>query len=161
MALGKTAALTAGFIGAFGLGVLVGPSVVNREAEVTTAPAARAPVAEPAPAAAPVARRPTPVETRMAALSASAPQLHERLKPLLNRGTRMELAADGFRDAEQFATVAHAARNTEVPFAVLKHRVLNEGKSLAQAIREMKPEVDATAEVRRARAAARADLAEL
>jgi len=55
-------------------------------------------------------------------------------------------------------TVAHAARNTQVPFMVLKHRVLNEGRTLADAIREYKPEVNAKAEVTRARAAARADL---
>ena len=56
------------------------------------------------------------------------------------------------------ATVAHAARNTEVPFMVLKHRVLNEGRSLAAAIRESKPDVDAAAEVNKARAQARDDL---
>jgi hypothetical protein len=81
------------------------------------------------------------------------------LKPLLNRGARMEIAAEGFRNAEEFATVAHAARNTDVPFMVLKHRVLNEGRSLADAIHDSKPEVDAKAEVARATAAAQADIA--
>ena len=71
----------------------------------------------------------------------------------------MAMAADGFRSAEQFATVAHAARNTEVPFMVLKHRVLNEGKSLAQAIRESKPAIDAANEASQARAQARSDIA--
>ena len=60
--------------------------------------------------------------------------------------------------AEQFVTVAHAARNTQVPFVVLKDRVLNEGQTLAEAIHEFKPELDAKAEVVRARAAAQADL---
>ena len=41
---------------------------------------------------------------------------------------------------------------------VLKHRVLTEGKSLAKAIRESKPDLDANAEVRRARAEAKSDL---
>jgi hypothetical protein len=95
---------------------------------------------------------------RVAALPASTPELHERLKPVLNRGTKVAIAAEGFRSAEQFATVAHAARNTEVPFMVLKHRVLEEGKSLTAAIRESKPDVNVTAEVRRARAAAREDI---
>ena len=54
--------------------------------------------------------------------------------------------------------VAHAARNTKVPFMVLKDRVLNQGQSLAEATLEFKPEVDAKAEVKRARAAARSDL---
>ena len=55
-------------------------------------------------------------------------------------------------------TVAHAARNTQVPFMVLKDRLLNQGQSLAEAIHEFKPELDAKAEVTRARAAARSDL---
>ena len=87
--------------------------------------------------------------------------MHDRLKPVLNRGTKVEIAAQGFSTAEQFATVAHAARNTEVPFMVLKHRVLDEGKTLAAAIRESKPNVNAVAEVRRARAAARQDISAL
>ena len=43
---------------------------------------------------------------------------------------------------------------------VLKHRVVNEGRTLAEAIHESKPELDAKAEVARARAAAQADLGE-
>jgi hypothetical protein len=45
-----------------------------------------------------------------------------------------------------------------VPFVVLKDRVLNQGESLAEAISEFKPELDAKAEVTRASAAARSDL---
>ena len=92
-------------------------------------------------------------------LPATQPELHARLKPVLNRGTRMELAAEGFRDAEQFATVAHAARNTGVPFAVLKHRVLEEHQTLARAIGESKPDLDAEHEATRASNAARYDIA--
>jgi hypothetical protein len=65
------------------------------------------------------------------------------------------------RTAEQFAAVAHAARNTEIPFMVLKHRVVTERKPLATAIRELKPDVDATAQAKRAQAEARADMAAL
>jgi hypothetical protein len=85
--------------------------------------------------------------------------VHARLKPVLNRGARMDVAAQGFRSAEEFATVAHAARNTNVPFMVLKHRVLVEGRTLADAIRESKPDVDARAEVAKAAAAAKSDIA--
>ena len=95
------------------------------------------------------------------AVALSTPELQARLKPVLNKGANMTIAAEGFRSAEEFATVAHAARNTEVPFMVLKHRVLTEGKSLAKAIRESKPDVNANAEVRRARAEARSDLNDL
>jgi hypothetical protein len=81
-----------------------------------------------------------------------------RLKPLLNAGTNLTLAAEGFRGGEQFATLVHAARNTNIPFMVLKHRVLNERKTLADAIAESKPDVNAAGEARRARAQARLDI---
>ena len=71
------------------------------------------------------------------------------------------MAVEGFKDAEQFATIAHAARNTQVPFILLKHRVLTEGQSLEAAIRASKPDIDAATEVERARAEARNDIAAL
>lgn len=86
------------------------------------------------------------------------PELRDRVKKVLNPGTRIELAAEDFETPEQFVTVAHAAHNTSVPFVLLKHRVLNEGQTLAEAIRESKPDLDAKAEVARARAEAEADL---
>jgi hypothetical protein len=78
---------------------------------------------------------------------------------VLNRGAKMDVAAEGFRSGEEFATVAHAARNTNVPFLVLKHQVLEEGRSLADAIHQVKPDVDAKAEAARAQAAAKSDIA--
>jgi hypothetical protein len=168
MTLGKATALTAGLIGAMALGVIVGPSITNRGMMTSTSQPATvepAPQATTTPAAAPVAPRVTAekraeikVRENLATMSSSSPELHARLKPVLNRGAKMELAADGFRDAEQFATVAHAARNTKVPFMVLKHRVLNEKQSLASAIAASNPELDAKREAARARTAAREDL---
>jgi hypothetical protein len=168
MTIGKAAALTAGLVGAMALGVIVGPSITNRGNMMTAAPPAAsvAPAPEtPAPAAAPASPRVTAerraqikVRENLASMSSASPELHARLKPVLNRGAKMDIAAQGFRDAEQFATVAHAARNTEVPFMVLKHRVLNEKQSLADAIAASKPNVDAKREATRARAAAREDI---
>jgi hypothetical protein len=180
MTVGKATALTAGFIGVFALGVAIGPSVTNLFADRQT----RAADAEPAQtvAAAPAApATPTPTKPRARAtapsrnsataanarpstaasskLPATEPRLLDKLKPVLNRGARMEVAAEGFRSAEEFATVAHAARNTNVPFMVLKHRVVMEGQTLEEALREVKPEVDAKAEVARAQAAAQSDIA--
>ena len=83
------------------------------------------------------------------------------MKLVLARGTKIPLAVEGFKDAEQFATVAYAARNTQVPFVLLKHRVLTEGQSLEAAIRASKPELNAATEVERARSEARSDLAAL
>jgi hypothetical protein len=86
-------------------------------APVTPAPR-RARVARVAPDANATADAPRLVKT----IPVSAPELHDRMKPVLARGTKIPLAVDGFKDAEQFATIAHAARNTQVPFILLKHR---------------------------------------
>jgi len=162
MTFGKATVAVVALVTAFALGIWAGPYVTERAAvtkgrvsagEATT----RGPEAVRRDARTGEARKAR--ETRVATLAASAPEVQEHLKPLLNRGANMEIASDGFRDAEQFATVAHAARNTNVPFMVLKHRMLNEGKSLAAAIKESKPEIDAAAEARRAREEARRDIA--
>ena len=156
MTTAKTLAIAAGVAGAIALGVWVAPRMVDQ----TEPPAAV--VTESAPAPAPEAPAETPRVARRAparpSVAVDAPELHARLKPVLNRGTKMDLADDGFTSAEQFAMIAHAARNTGVPFVVLKHRVLEEGKSLTAAIRESKPDLNAAAEARRARASAREDI---
>ena len=158
MTTAKTLTLTAVLAGALALGVWAIPRMTDDGTATDRMTSEIAEPAPPAPAAKSRAARRAAAAPKVAALPASTPELHDRLKPVLNRGTKMSLAADGFRSAEQFATVAHLARNTEVPFVVLKHRVLEEGKSLSSALRESKPDVDATAEVRRARAAAREDV---
>ena len=183
MTVGKATALAAGFVGAIALGVAIGPTVRDTWMSKTAPDTmTAAPLVEPA--AAPVeqpvkAKRATPAPSREArvterefaplpakepggvsgvAVSVWEPELRDRVKAVLNPGTKIELAADDFTTAEQFVTVAHAARNTQVPFVVLKDRVLNQGTTLADAIHEFKPELDAKAEVTRARDAARADL---
>ena len=164
MTIAKASLLAIGFIGAVALGVAIGPSLTQHDTAVIAPPAAE--IAQPAatPASKPLIRAPrTPGTTRSvaraAAIPASTPELHTRLKPVLNRGANMTVAAEGFRDAEQFATVAHAARNTQVPFMLLKHRVLNEGQTLSAAIRSLKPDADAASEANRARTEARSDIA--
>jgi hypothetical protein len=169
MRKGTLTALVVGVLAVGALGIWWGPALMHRDTEVTAPPAAAvSPSAEtvkprPAPAPRAVAKKDTEKTTIapdvVPTLPATQPDLQARLKPVLNPGTRMDAAAEGFRDAEQFATVAHAARNTGVPFAVLKHRVLEENQTLARAIRESKPELDAKHEVTRAGNAARYDIA--
>ena len=171
MAVGKAAALTAGFVGAFALGIAIGPSVRDilsvREPQAVVAPAEVVSDKPPAPVATPIPVKPprtranasTPKAAPSVMIPLSDSRLHDRVKPLLNPGARMATAAEGFRSAEEFATVAHAARNTSVPFMVLKHRVLTEGRTLTDAIHEAKPEIDAKAEVKRAQTAAKSDMA--
>jgi hypothetical protein len=172
MTVGKAAALTAGFVGAVALGIAIGPSVTEKLPHRGAQASAQQPTSVVAEKASPavathtrasVSRadgtRTAQTATRKVAIAVSEPKLHERLKPVLREGTRMEIAAEGFRNAEDFATVAHAARNTNVPFMVLKDRVVTHGRTLAQAIHELKPQIDARAEVIRARTAAKTDLA--
>lgn len=181
MTAGKASALAAGFVGAVALGVAIAPAVHDKwSAASTPEPARAAIVTESAPTSAPaIARtrraattstaassrdesavRPRPAgSVSSVAVSVWEPELRERVKSVLSPGTKIELAAEDFETPEQFVTVAHAARNTSVPFVLLKHRVLNEGQTLAQAIHESKPELNAKAEVERAREAARTDLA--
>jgi hypothetical protein len=152
-----------GVVGGTALGLWLGPHMKDRASSEIQVPAARA--ERPSVAAADhrrvaAPRRDIPKAVK-AGIPVSAPELQARLKPLLNQGSDMTLAARDFRDAEQFAMVAHAARNTNVPFVILKHRLLNEGKTLAEAIRESKPDLNAQAEANRARAEARSDIAAL
>jgi hypothetical protein len=128
------------------------PAKTKRVTRVARTNRSAAAVEAPAPESAPKLVMTIPV---------SAPELHARIKPVLARGTKLPLAAQGFSDAEQFATLAHAAKNTQVPFILLKHRVIAEGQSLEEAIRASKPDIDAKREVARARAAARSDIAAL
>jgi hypothetical protein len=164
MTIGKMTALSLGLVGSFALGVWTGPHITQRADRAAAAvhdtvegPGAPA-EAKPAADARSTSRAAT---TRTARVEVAAPALQERLKPVLNRGANLTMAAEGFRSAEQFATVAHAARNTSVPFLLLKHRVLNEGKSVAEAIRESKPAANAAVEANLARAQARSDIASI
>lgn len=162
MTFARASLVGLGLVGAFALGLMAGPNLaVSRDLGVVPIEAAApAPAAAPVdPAAANAVRPPAPQLTLVPAASAQPVQKHVRL--LLNRGTDVRQAAEGFPNALQLMTVAHAARNTEIPFLVLKHRVLTARKPLAVAISEFKPELDEVAEVNRARAEARADLAKL
>src|SRR4051794_15835087 len=182
MTLGKASLLTAGLVGMFALGVESGPAIHDSwsktrtpEAPVSTpaahvetsTPAAPAPVRTARPAHRPSAAPPTTESIsakkpdgaiQMIAVSLWEPQLRNRVKSVLNPGSQLDLAAADFNSSEQFLTVAHAARNTSVPFMVLKDRVVNQGQSLTDALRELKPHVDAKAEAARARSEARSDL---
>jgi hypothetical protein len=179
---GKSSAVTLGLIGGLALGVWIGSEMTSGRQAATpelaavTAQAAEVPAVAPQPdkpkrvtrvarvnkpAAAVEAPIPESAPKLVMTIPVSAPELHERMKPVLARGTKMPLAVEGFRDAEQFATLAHAAKNTQVPFILLKHRVLTEGQSLEEAILASKPDLDAKGEVARAKAAAKSDIAAL
>ena len=161
MSTGRTTAVCLGLISAFALGVWTGPYVSHRDESAPIAAVEPTHDAVPAPSAKPetakvVAAAPEPAAP---AVPATSSDLQRRLKPVLNEGMNLTIAAKGFRDGEQFAAVAHASRNLGLPFMVLKHRVLDERMSLASAIRELRPDADAVKEANRARIMARADVA--
>lgn len=171
MTTAKATAWTLGLVGVIALGVWVAPKIADRASSPTTvsepatAPPAAAESAKPTKPRATAARRAAESAPHAAGaevkLSPQTPELLDRLQPLLNKGANMKMASEGFRDAELFATVAHASKNTKVPFVLLKHRVLNEGMTLDRAIAELKPNINASIEVQRARAEARSDIASL
>jgi hypothetical protein len=170
MTFGRWLTFAVCLVAAMAVGIWISPYVrgsqsaaavqtVGEPAQSAETPQSAKQTAQRRPAVA--ARRAADTTAKATNISPSAPELHAQLKPLLNKGANMNVAAQDFRDAEQFAAVAHAARNTEIPFMVLKHRVVNERKPLATAIRELKPNVDAAAHAKRAQAEARSDLAAL
>ncbi len=161
MTFGKASAITLGIAAAFAVGVWAGPRITSRTITSAPEPAAvaeAAPVTAAAPAKAVARTRAADTAKAMPSVAITAPALHRQLKQLMFDGTDMTKAANGFRDAEQFATVAYASHNTGVPFVVLKNRVLNEGKTLTSAIRESLPTTNAAMEVERARAQAHSTL---
>lgn len=154
----RTSTVILGMVGAFALGLTIGPQIsATRDTP--------APVASVAPEASRAALEaaPTPaVAPRLErVLPASAKPVQQQVKRLLTDGADVEMAADGFHNARELMTVAYASRNTDIPFVLLKHRVLTERMSLGRAIRESRPELNEFAEVSRARAEAKADLARI
>jgi hypothetical protein len=180
MTFGKATALTAGLVGAMAFGVWIGPHLTGHTESIndTTGTHAAAPAAPSAEASkTPTPSRPrtpaahgdmtstprgdTPNAARTTTVALSAPKLHKRLKPLLKPGADMAIVSEGFRNAEDFAATVHASKNTNVPFMILKHQVVDERKSLVNAIRESKPDANASLEADLARSEARSDLASL
>lgn len=185
MTLGKASALALGLVGALAIGVAIGPAVHDKVSDARVKSADHqtrvtdgAPAPEASTAASPKVAKATKAASERSGTIRKAPaapagavsrvavemwepELRDRAQAVLNPGARLEVAAADFATAEEFLTVAHAARNTDVPFMVLKHRVLNEGQTLAEAIREYKPTLDVRAETVRARTEARADLADV
>ena len=153
----KTSALLVALLGAAAIGVVARPYIIHDRPVETIAAAPAVPAVESRP----VVKTPAePVAVvRAASVKEVTPALQDRVKPLLKRGTDMDLAVQGFNKAEDFAAVAHAANNCDIPFVLLKHRVLNEHMTLAKAIQVSRPMIAADVEAGRARAEARSDVA--
>jgi len=87
-----------------------------------------------------------------------APMVMARIRPLLPNGIDPSRAASGFGDLGEFISTLHVSDNLNIPFHELKVRVTGpDGKSLGDAIRELRPTADSGAEIRRAREQAKRD----
>jgi hypothetical protein len=86
------------------------------------------------------------------------PALTAKIQPLLPPGTDPTVAAAGFKNLGQFIAAVHVSHNLGIPFDTLKAKVTGpHAESLGNAIHELKPAVDPTAEVTKANAQAKAD----
>jgi hypothetical protein len=73
--------------------------------------------------------------------------LAAKLESRLPKGTDLMLAADGFRNLGQFVAAVNVSNNLKIPFADLKMSMVDEGNSLGQSIKTLRPTVDASREV--------------
>lgn len=86
------------------------------------------------------------------------PRLASKLTGLLPAETDLSAAASGFRNLGQFVAAVHVSSNLGISFSALKTEMVDHELSLGQAIQLLKPEVDAGAEARKARASAEAEV---
>ena len=85
------------------------------------------------------------------------PQLTAQLQKLYPDMDLTAASAD-FKTLGSFVSALHVSKNLTIPFDQLKARVTGDGAvSLGKAIKELKPDVDADAEVKKADAQAKAD----
>jgi len=84
-------------------------------------------------------------------------ELAAKLQALLPAETKVQDAAVGFKNIREFAAALHASHDLEIPFDQLKAK-LTAGKALHQAIHDLKPDVDAKAEMKKADKAAGEDV---
>jgi hypothetical protein len=86
-------------------------------------------------------------------------QLNAKVTALLPAGMTLKKAAKGFSSETQFLATLHASKDLGIPFAQLKAEMTGKDHdSLTQAIRELKPGVDARTAVKTALTEARTDI---
>ena len=94
--------------------------------------------------------------------------LTTQLQGLFPTGTDLQLASSGFKNLGQFVAAAHVSKNLGIPFDQLKLRMLGSSTtaaesgdspvSLGKAIKELRPEADASAEVKKAERQAKEEI---
>lgn len=79
------------------------------------------------------------------------------LAALVPAGMSTEEACTGFKNVKDCAASLHASQNLNIPFGDLKAKVTS-GQGLGDAIHQLKPDVNARAEVKRAEGQAEGDV---
>lgn len=92
-------------------------------------------------------------------LVAQNTKLASKLQRLLPAGTDLQAAASRFKNLGQFVAAVHVSHNLGIPLDQLKTKILA-GKSLGEAIQELKPNVAAEAEAKKAKKQAKRDMEE-
>ena len=88
-------------------------------------------------------------------------QLSSKMQGLLPSGTNLQQASAGFKNMGQFVSAVHVSHNLNIPFDQLKTKMTGDHSvSLGKAIHELKPDVDAKAEAKKAEHQADQDLKE-
>jgi hypothetical protein len=84
----------------------------------------------------------TPVQEKLQKNTNLASKLESRLP----RGTDLMLASEGFRNLGQFVAAVNVSNNLDIPFAQLKTSMVDDGLSLGQSIKKLRPLADSTRE---------------
>ena len=88
--------------------------------------------------------------------------LATQLQGLFPPGTDLQLASSGFKNLGQFVAAAHVSKNLGIPFDQLKSRMVDNPTlqeagdspvSLGKAIKELRPEADASERSEKSRTA--------
>jgi len=90
---------------------------------------------------------------------ATNPKLSSKLEPFFPAGANLSQEAAGFKNLGEFVAAAHVSHNLGIPFDQLRTRRAS-GRSLGDAIHDMKPDVNHRTEEKKAREQARKDLNE-
>jgi hypothetical protein len=106
---------------------------------------------------APVAAGPAATTTNSPSYSTTVAEANTKLGAVLPPNMSQKEACSGFTSLQLCAATLHASQNLGIPFPDLKTKVAN-GETIEAAIRTLRPEADARAEMMKARQQAMNDM---
>lgn len=94
---------------------------------------------------------PPPIEQSPKDAFLRDPKLTAKLQKLLPKGPMIQDACNGFKNLGDCVAAIHASQNLEIPFDDLKKKVTGkDAEKLDKAIHELKPDVNASSEKKKA-----------